>query len=874
MKKTILFLSLLLSSIGVFAYDFSDVAPSGQTLYYNIISDNLHTCEVARNSGATGNIIIPENVTYSGNTYTVIRIGNSAFQNCTDLTGVTIPNTVTTIKAEAFSNCGFTSVTIPESVETIGMHAFAGNRCLTSVNFNATNCTLMDGGVSNPVFYNCTNLTTLTIGAGVTNIPDYAFYRCIALDYVTIPNSVTSIGNNAFAGCTGLQSVTIGNSVTTIGDFAFSECFGLSSVTIGRSVTSIGDYAFFYCRNLAILDVYADQVPVLGTDVFRGVSTTIPVTIWPYSESRVTEYQTAGWPFTNYMCPGYSLFYALDDESGTATVYVSQDHQNPNRVAIVHVGLLDDLHILSSVEYNERTYSVTAIGEYAFYAVDNLSSVTIPNSVTSIGPAAFQSCDRLSSITIPNSVTSIGDGAFYYCNSLSSVTIPNSVTSIENNTFGYCVGLTNVTIGESVTSIGEDAFAYCRSLTSVTIPNSVTSIGGAAFERCSGLSSVTIGESVSSIGENAFLNCSGLTSVVIPNSVETIEDYAFYNCENIESVVIGRSVNSIGENSFAETYSLKTVYNLSGTEIGIEDFGLDAKRIVTGIVAMGSGKNALYKTPESYSIVPTETNQVDNNIPESSLPTNFIGKKDGNWVAKNIVLKDSRTENNPFTCDVDFTAASVTYNRDFDDDRSSTVCLPFVITPAMRSAGNFKLHEFVSYNSSTGIATFSALSGETSSVASRPYIIEYNNAKGTFQMPTFSNVQFSATTSMSNPAPSNGFHFEGTYDQRTMSNQNDTTFYGIYYGYFVRSNGEAKVNPFRGFFYTLDIPQGAPAPSGIDFQENEGNVGIELVDPSETIRYSNDVYDLSGRCVRKNADNLRGLSQGIYIWRGKKQLVH
>ena len=104
------------------------------------------------------------------------------------------------------------------------------------------------------------------------------------------------------------------------------------------------------------------------------------------------------------------------------------------------------------------TYSVTNIGDYAFYDCSGLTSVTIPSSVTSIGRSAFNGCSSLTLVTIPNSVTGIGDYAFQNCSSLTSVTIPNSVTSI-----GYAV------------------FYQCSSLTLVTIPSSVTSIGYAAF---------------------------------------------------------------------------------------------------------------------------------------------------------------------------------------------------------------------------------------------------------------------------------------------------------------------------------------------------------------------------------------------------------
>jgi len=148
-------------------------------------------------------------------------------------------------------------------------------------------------------------------------------------------------------------------------------------------------------------------------------------------------------------------------------------------------------NIPESVVYLGTTYSVTGIGERAFYRCNHLSTVTIPGSVTTIGNYAFNGCSGLTSVTIGNSVESIGNSAFYGCENLSSLTIPNSVTSI-----------------------GEYAFSGCSGLSSVAIPGSVTRIEGYAFYGCSGLSSVTIPSSVTGIGTVAFYGCSSLTSFI------------------------------------------------------------------------------------------------------------------------------------------------------------------------------------------------------------------------------------------------------------------------------------------------------------------------------------------------------------------------
>ena len=237
-----------------------------------------------------------------------------------------------------------------------------------------------------------------------------------------------------------------------------------------------------------------------------------------------------------------------------------------------------DVVIPESVVYNAKTYSVTSIGEKAFYYCKGLTSITIPNSVTSIGGWAFEECWGLKKVIVPDIAAWCGikfadysANPLYYAKHLYSeetteitnLIIPNSVTSIGGWAFLGCTGLTSVTIPNSVTSIGNYAFPECSGLTSVTIPNSVTSIGDGAFSLCSGLTSVTIPNSVTSIGSYAFEECTGLTSVTIPNSVTSIGNYAFRDCYGLTSVTIGSGVLSIGTNAF--TSSPKKVIWLTNT---------------------------------------------------------------------------------------------------------------------------------------------------------------------------------------------------------------------------------------------------------------------------------------------------------------------
>ena len=195
------------------------------------------------------------------------------------------------------------------------------------------------------------------------------------------------------------------------------------------------------------------------------------------------------------------IYYNLIEKAGQAEVT-----SNPNKYT-------GSVVIPESVVYVGKNYSVTSIGQQAFYHCSSLTSVTIPNSVVSLGKQAFCGCNGLTSVNIPNSVTSIDNQAFYNCSGLTSVTIPNSLTSIVYGAFADCSGLTSVIIPNSVISIEHDAFTGCSSLTSITIPNSVTSIEYWAFKGCSGLTSVTIGSGVKNIGSKAFAECKELTDV-------------------------------------------------------------------------------------------------------------------------------------------------------------------------------------------------------------------------------------------------------------------------------------------------------------------------------------------------------------------------
>ena len=487
-------------------------------------------------------------------------IPSNAFYNCTGLTSVTIGNSVTSIGSSAFYNCtGLTSVTIPDSVTSIGYGAFRGCTGLTSVTLPFVGASETKRNGDDQVFgyifgyttsdssssvlgatyqyygnykyyhyYIPSSIKSVTITRGI--IPSNAFYNCTGLTSVTIGNSVTSIGSSAFYNCTGLTSITIPDSVTSIGERTFEGCTGLTSVTIGNSVTSIGSYVF---DGTAWYNDQPDGLVYAGKVAYKYKGTMPSNTSIALKEGTLG---IAGNAF--YNCTGLT----------SVTI--------PDSVTSIGYEAFRGCSGLTSITIPD---SVTSIGESAFYGCKGLTSVTIGKGVTSIGHNAFNNCTGLTSVTIPDSVTSIGSNAFYGCTGLTNITIPDSVTSIGYSAFYGCKGLTSVTIPDSVTSIGYEAFRYCTRLTSVTIPDSVTSIGDSSFYNCTGLTSITIPDSVTSIGDSSFYNCTGLTSITIPDSVTSIGRYAFYNT-GLTSVTIGKGVTSIGADAFGGCNKLQDIY--------------------------------------------------------------------------------------------------------------------------------------------------------------------------------------------------------------------------------------------------------------------------------------------------------------------------
>ena len=566
----------------------------------------------------------------------VTGIGERTFYACTNLVSVSLPNSVTNIGQEAFSYCyGLHSVFIPDSVESLEAYAFRdcglyaeptlgvpsftvfGAEGLAQTDqtafhcggggFAVTVCTWKGTSTSfnpsspggNRYAYFPERLRTLPPDNSVSN-------NCCLVYYPEIPiqDAASALPSGEF-GLEYAVRMVFGDSDTAtdwiadglpqglrVGACGMITGSPLETGTFNVSLSAMTGDAVVATRGFSLHVAPTENIEIVDGlpwlyEIQDGEAILAPKRLPNGQIRRTLPLSTLGavaLPQTLGGCPVAAV--AEEAMCGLAGVTFLSIPNNIVRlgpynysfsrmVNLREVSLAcnptnrfypyyNDFRYCPSLEKVVFEHGVTSVWDYAFsdsysprYAITSLKTVILSDSVTSIGRYAFGGCSALTSVTIPNSVTSIGYGAFSYCSALASVTIPNSVKVIAESAFQGS-GLTSVELPDSITTINRYVFMYCDDLADVFIPNTVTNIGYEAFRDCQSLASIEIPDSVTSIEREAFYGCSGLTSVTIPNSVTSIGDGAFRDCTGLTSVTIPDSVTSIN-GAFRDCSSLTSV---------------------------------------------------------------------------------------------------------------------------------------------------------------------------------------------------------------------------------------------------------------------------------------------------------------------------
>ena len=381
MKKLFAIALLMTLAIGSLAqenhYDFSAVVESGQTLYFLKSKDNSQNVMVTYP-------YYKDTLNSIGATYSSYYYGYEK-----PVGDLVIPSTITyndtvfaiiSIADYAFYQCfDITSVSLPNTLISIGDFAF----------------------------HNCIGLISIDFGNRLNSIGQEAFVLCTALEHIELPETLTQLKKEAFVGCSGLTgSITIPPHLIIVEEGVFTNC-KFSSVVISEGVKTIKSRAFFNCPLVSI------QIP-----------------------SSVTSISSTAF----YHSLGYQFQYIVVDEANP--VYDSRDHCN----ALINT-TTNTLMIGSKYAFIPN--GITTIGNSAFYSID-LDSITIPNTVERIEFAAFAGCDHLTTITIPSSVTYIGSDAFS-CSGLTSITSksPTPPTAF-NSEWEYGYDISFITVNQEI----------------------------------------------------------------------------------------------------------------------------------------------------------------------------------------------------------------------------------------------------------------------------------------------------------------------------------------------------------------------------------------------------------------------------------------
>ena len=364
----------------------------------------------------------------------------------------------------AFANASnLTFVSLPDSISTFGSNVFKGNNRIKIIIRN------YDGKIDDEV-YKEKLLTAIDLIVDNTEIGDYAFYGSTGLKTLTI-NGASNVGDYAFSTCTGLQTVLV-NDKCDVGDYAFYKCTGLQKVTL-KNESNIGDYAFAECVNLNRVDI--NDSPVLGAYAF-------------YNDNSMTTFTIQG------------EIYRINEHCFD-TCKSLRSMQLPLTVNYIGEYAFYDCNSMTSINI---PLGIEKILTHTFYGCSSLKLIDIPNTVDEIQDYAFYGCIAAETINISANCESIGDYTFYNCKLISTLIIPDSVQYIGEYAFRSCLKITELRFSDNVEEIGACAFYDCNALEKIYLGKKIIELKDRLFYACVNLTDLYVYAPLSYIDELAF----------------------------------------------------------------------------------------------------------------------------------------------------------------------------------------------------------------------------------------------------------------------------------------------------------------------------------------------------------------------------------
>ena len=570
-------------------------------------------CNGLINPFYSGEVIIPANF-YDGYPVTSIYVG--AFNSCSNVTKLSVPNTVTEIEITPFAGmASLQELEIPfigRSIDAtdgdatlaylFGTGEFTGGTYTTqyysssghisSYIPDALHKVIVNGGViSRGAFYDCTHITDVVLNEGVTKIKDYAF-DCSSITSIVVPSTVTRIGHYAFNHCADLVSF-----------------YATEDKANGR-VLELGTNILQYCTALQNVSapIYGYFGNLFGQEEYEGLTAVT-------TSDNATYYIPS--TLQSVTVTGGSLMKGAFEKSWLTTIGITEDvyYIAPGALAgleylenltIPYVGVTPDAtEINVNTQFGAifgrenwasgKTYAAAAFtgisgsSNVTYYLPKTLKNVTVTGNYP-VFRAGFDHCEYIETITFTEGLSVVPEYFFRECKAATAIDIGTNVTDINNYAFEHCEALLEAPLYEGLEHLGRYAFGYCNALTSITIPSTITEFsrsgegGGYQFFKCASLTTVTMLCSITdtymfkmcpvlttvtmspniAVYKQNMFEQSGLTTFTVPEGVTNLDAYVFEQRESLTTVNLPVSLVKIGGSCFSGCTALTTI-NYAGT---------------------------------------------------------------------------------------------------------------------------------------------------------------------------------------------------------------------------------------------------------------------------------------------------------------------